>query len=182
MTTTVPPQGANGAQAKRNTTKNSSNHFAGFAPSFGLNVNVQSGGNGNGPAANGGTPAAAGGGNGRQQSLPEPYFASPADIRDYCNHLRAIGVGLSFEVAMAAEILKATLATVPDPDGKPFGSKLRARRVARKLAKSAEALKDAAVNAAAAYGAFQQEYEGEINQVRHRARKPEGPRMDWANQ
>ncbi|MEW2415312.1 plasmid transfer protein TraA [Streptomyces sp. NPDC046866] len=181
MTTTVPPQGASGAQAKRNTTKNSSNHFAGFAPSFGLNVNVQSGGNSGGGRQQQ-SATAAGEGRGKQQILPEPVFASPADIRNYCNTLRALGIGLSFEVAMGAEILKATLATVPDPEGRPFGSKLRARRVARKLSKAAEALKDAAVNAAATYGAFQQEYEEEINRVRHRARKPQGPRMDWAAQ
>ncbi|MFH8518242.1 plasmid transfer protein TraA [Streptomyces gelaticus] len=147
----------------------------GFVPPINVTVNnTKNSSQGSGRGGNGG---------GRSpQTLPEPFFTSPSDIREYCNHLRALGVSLSFEVAMGAEILQATLATVPDPDGRPFGSKLRARRVARKLKKSAEALKDAATNAAATYSAFQQEYEEEINRVRHRARRPQAPRMDWANQ
>src|SRR5690606_27855014 len=106
----------------------------------------------------------------------------PSDVRNYCNHLRAVMVTLSFEVAMGAEILKGVLATVPDPEGRIGGSKARAWRVSRKLRKSADAAASAAKNAAATYAKFQQEYEEEINRVKHRARKPQGPRMDWARQ
>jgi hypothetical protein len=142
-----------------------------FAPPVNITINR---GNGSGKA-----------GGGRQESrslLPAPEFTSPAEVRNYCNSLRAAGVTLSIEVAMAAEILKAVLAAVPDPDGRPFGSRVRAAKVARKMTKAADALRDAAKNAAATYSAFQQEYEEEINRVRHRARKPQQPVINWAQQ
>ncbi|MFI0812754.1 plasmid transfer protein TraA [Streptomyces echinatus] len=114
--------------------------------------------------------------------LPAPDFASPAQIRQYCNSLRAAAVMLSFEVAMGAEILKGVLSTVPDPEGRMLGSRIRAQKVARKMQRSADALRDAAKNAAACYATFQQEFEGEINSVRHRARKPQQRAMNWAQQ
>ncbi|MGP3773222.1 plasmid transfer protein TraA [Streptomyces sp. SDT5-1] len=126
-----------------------------------------------------------GGGGGRPHSqalLPAPEFTSPAQVRNYCNHLRAVCVSLSIEVAMGAEILKGVLSTVPDPEGRLGGSRIRAMRVSRKLKRSADAARDAAKNAAATYATFQQQYEEEINRVRHRARRPQGPRMDWAQQ
>lgn len=114
--------------------------------------------------------------------LPAPEFSSPAEVRNYCNTLRAAGVTLSIEVAMAAEILESVLAAVPDPEGRAFGSRLRARKVARKMRKSANDLRDAAKNAASCYSTFSQEFEEEINRVRHRARKPQQPVMNWAQQ
>ncbi|MCC4320017.1 plasmid transfer protein TraA [Streptomyces malaysiensis] len=114
--------------------------------------------------------------------LPSPEFGSPAQVRFYCNGIRAAAVTLSIEVAMGAEILKGVLSAVPDPEGKTFGSRIRAQKVARKLQKSADALRDAAKNAAAAYATFQQQYEEEINRVRHRARRPQQPRMDFTQQ
>ncbi|MFD7458683.1 MULTISPECIES: plasmid transfer protein TraA [unclassified Streptomyces] len=114
--------------------------------------------------------------------LPSPEFTSPAQVRNYCNTLRAAAVTLSIEVAMGAEILKGVLAAVPDPQGRAFGSRVRAAKVARKMQRSADALRDAAKNAAACYSAFQQEYEEEINRVRHRARRPQQPVMNWAQQ
>ncbi|MGY5630298.1 plasmid transfer protein TraA [Streptomyces sp. UC1A3] len=129
--------------------------------------------------------AARGGGGGRSHAeslLPAPEFTSPAQVRNYCNTLRAAAVTLSIEVAMGAEILKGVLAAVPDPDGRAFGSRVRAAKVARKMQRSADALRDAAKNAAACYAVFQQEYEEEINRVRHRARKPQQPVMNWAQQ
>ncbi|MET8023839.1 plasmid transfer protein TraA [Streptomyces avermitilis] len=123
-----------------------------------------------------------GGGSGSQSLLPAPEFTSPAQVRNYCNTLRAAGVTLSIEVAMAAEILKAVLAAVPDPEGRAFGSRIRAAKVARKLNRAADDLRHAARDAAACYSAFQQEYEEEINRVRHRARKPQTPVINWAQQ
>ncbi|MFD0315978.1 plasmid transfer protein TraA [Streptomyces flavalbus] len=114
--------------------------------------------------------------------LPSPEFTSPAQVRNYCNTLRAAAVTLSIEVAMGAEILKGVLSAVPDPEGRAFGSRIRARKVARKMQRSADALRDAAKNAAATYSTFQQEFEEEINRVRHRARKPQQPVMNWAQQ
>jgi hypothetical protein len=127
--------------------------------------------------------ARAGGGRSHAQSLlPAPEFTSPAQVRNYCNTLRAAGVTLSIEVAMGAEILKGVLAAVPDPEGRAFGSRIRAAKVARKLNKAADELRAAAKNAAACYATFQQEYEEEINRVRHRARKPQQSVIDWAQQ
>ncbi|MYT12175.1 hypothetical protein YWIDRAFT_01413 [Streptomyces sp. SceaMP-e96] len=114
--------------------------------------------------------------------LPSPEFCSPAQVREYCNTLRAAAVTLSIEVAMAAEILKGVLAAVPDPQGRAFGSRIRAQKVARKMQRSADALRDAAKNAGACYSAFQQEFEEEINRVRHRARRPQVPQMNWSQQ
>ncbi|WP_063631607.1 plasmid transfer protein TraA, partial [Streptomyces himastatinicus] len=108
--------------------------------------------------------------------LAAPEFTSPAELRNYCNTLRAAAVTMSIEVAMGAEILKGVLAAVPDPEGRPFGSRIRAQKVARKLQKSADNLRDAAKEAAAAYSTFQQQYEEEINRVRHRARRPQQQR------
>ncbi|KAA0921898.1 sporulation protein SsgA [Streptomyces apricus] len=124
-----------------------------------------------------------GGGGGNAQSLlPAPEFTSPAQVRNYCNTLRAAAVTLSIEVAMGAEILKGVLAAVPDPEGRAFGSRLRAAKVARKMRKSADDLRHAAKNAAGCYATFQQEFEEEINRVRHRARKPKAPVMNWDQQ
>jgi hypothetical protein len=141
-----------------------------FVPPINVTVNNTKGGTSRGNSSQ------------AQSLLPPPEFSSPAQIRAYCNTLRAAGVTLSIEVAMGAEILQSVLEAVPDPEGRPFGSRLRAQKVARKMRKSADALRDAAKNAAAAYSAFQQEYEEEINRVRHRARRPQQPRMDWAQQ
>ncbi|GGU94422.1 hypothetical protein GCM10010260_31880 [Streptomyces filipinensis] len=173
----APTAGANGSQAKR--AMNSKNFGATFAPGFTINVNANKTNNGVAAVANGS------GANGRSSAealLPAPEFTSPAQVRNYCNSLRAAAVTLSIEVAMGAEIMKGVLAAVPDPEGRPFGSRARAAKVARKMQKSADALRDAAKNAAACYSTFQQQYEEEINRVRHRARRPQQPVMNWAQQ
>lgn len=163
---------------KRNDPKNDGAKFgASFAPAFTLNV-TQSKSTTSGAGA-----SAQGGGRAHPESaLPAPEFTSPADVRNYCNALRALMVGISFEVAMGAEILKGVLGTVPDPEGRIGGSKARAWRVSRKLTKAADSAAAAAKNAAACYAHFQQQYEEEINRVKHRARRPQGRRMDWAQQ
>ncbi|GHJ92092.1 sporulation protein SsgA [Streptomyces sp. NE5-10] len=117
-----------------------------------------------------------------QALMPEPDFSSPAQVRAYCNHLRALSVALSIEVAMGAEILKSVLAAVPDPEGRIGGSRVRAAKVARKLQKSADELRNAAKLAAATYATFQQEYQEEINRVRHHARPRAQQRMNWVQQ
>ncbi|MCW8100582.1 plasmid transfer protein TraA [Streptomyces tauricus] len=123
-----------------------------------------------------------GGRRGHETLLPAPDFSSPALIRNYCNTLRAAAVTLSIEVAMGAEILNGVLAAVPDPEGRAFGSRLRAAKVSRKMRRASDDLRHAAKSAAAAYATFQQEYEEEINRVRHRARKPQAPVIDWSQQ
>ncbi|MET9076206.1 plasmid transfer protein TraA [Streptomyces sp. NPDC004232] len=170
--------GANGSYAKG--AVNSKNFGASFAPGFTINVSA---GNKttNGAGAPGGR-GGRGGGSRAESLLPAPEFGSPAQVRQYCNTLRAAAVTLSIEVAMGAEIMKGVLAAVPDPEGRAFGSRARAAKVARKMQKSADALRDAAKNAAACYSTFQQQYEEEINRVRHRARRPQQPVMNWAQQ
>lgn len=168
----APQAGASGAQAKSKVNNKS------FAP--GITFNVTTGSHN----TNGGGQGRSGGGSGRhpESLLPPPEFTSPAQVREYCNSIRAAAVSLSIEVAMGAEILKGILATVPDPEGRIGASRMRAARVSRKLARSADALRDAAKNAAATYAMFQREYEEEIGRVRHRARPPQTRRMDWAQQ
>lgn len=173
-----------GAPSSAKSTNDSAKFGASFAPAFTLNVTQsKTNNNGGGGGGRGGSVPAQGGRGGHSEALlPPPEFTSPSDVRNYCNHLRAVMVTLSFEVAMGAEILKGVLATVPDPEGRIGGSKARAWRVSRKLTKAADSAAAAAKNAAATYAKFQQEYEEEINRVKHRARKPQGPRMDWARQ
>jgi hypothetical protein len=182
MATPTPP-GANGSQAKPNFDKSKNFGFgATFSPGLNINVNAGNRTNTGSVPAQGGA-GRRGGGAHPDAFLPAPEFNSPAQVRHYCNSLRALGTGLSFEVSMAAEIMQATLAQVPDPEGRPWGSRSRARRVSRKLAKSADGMKAAAVNAAAAYAAFAKEFEEEINRVKHRARpRQTGPRINWADQ
>jgi hypothetical protein len=176
----TPTRGTNGAGNKGNKFANAGAAAGGFVGALGGSfvppVNVTVNNNRNGSARSGGGRSHA------ESLLPAPEFTSPAQVRNYCNTLRAAAVTLSIEVAMGAEILKGVLAAVPDPEGRAFGSRVRAAKVARKMQRSADALRDAAKNAAACYAAFQQEYEEEINRVRHRARKPQQPVMNWAQQ
>ncbi|MFF4040534.1 plasmid transfer protein TraA [Streptomyces sp. NPDC001816] len=167
----APASGANGSQAK-----GAKNFGATFAPGFTVNVNANK-------TTTNGAPAQQGGGQGNSRNLlPAPEFYSPAQTRNYCNAVRAAAVALAIEVSMGAQILKATLSQVPDPEGRAFGSQRRAQRVARKLDKAADGLAAAAKNAAAAYSSYTQEFKQEIESVRHRARRPQQPRVNWADQ
>jgi hypothetical protein len=180
MATPTRNGGTNGAANKGNKFANAGAAAGGFVGALGgsfvppVNVTVN---NHKHAAARG-----AGGRSHAESLLLAPEFTSSAQVRKYCNTLRAAAVTLSIEVAMGAEILKGVLTAVPDPDGRAFGSRVRAAKVARKMQRSADALRDAAKNAAACYAVFQQEYEEEIQRVRHRARKPQQPVMNWAQQ
>ncbi|MDT0469678.1 plasmid transfer protein TraA [Streptomyces gibsoniae] len=156
-TSSVPPQ-ANGAHTKVGMTKNSS---YGFAPSFGLNVTVQAdgrggkGGRGNGGAAAGGQP----GGGGSHFILGEPAFNNTEDVRNYCNHVRALMLQAAIELAMASKILEARLAQAQTlPGDSIVQGRMRAMKVSRKLKKAADGATAAAKSAVGAYGAFQREY------------------------
>lgn len=155
MTTTVPPQGASGAQAKKNTSKNSTSNFTGFAPSFGLNVNV---GNGTQQA-----PASGGQMSGANQPshfmLGEPTFNNTDEVRTYCNHVRAVMVHAAIELAMASKILEARLSQAQSlPGDNPIQGRLRARKVGRQLKKACDGATSSAKSAVAAYAAFTREY------------------------
>ncbi|MFD8300697.1 MULTISPECIES: plasmid transfer protein TraA [Streptomyces] len=133
------------------------NAFTGFAPSFGLNVNVG--------GANGGGGRQAVGANGRQSSstshfvLGEPEFNSAEDVRNYCNHVRALMLHAAIELAMAAKILEARLAQAQHlPGDNPVQGRIRAAKVGRKLKKASDGATAAAKSAVAAYAAFTREY------------------------
>ncbi|MER5556740.1 plasmid transfer protein TraA [Streptomyces sp. NPDC002793] len=174
MTTTTPPSGG---ESKTNKFASAAGSFAGaaaggFVPPINVTVNNSAR---KGPAV----PAAR---THAESLLPAPEFSSPAQIRDYCNTLRASAVMLSFEVAMAAEILKAVLSTVPDPEGRMGGAKIRAFKVSRKMQRAADELRNAAKLAAATYALFAQEYEGELNAHRAKPKSIYQPRMSWGQQ
>jgi hypothetical protein len=157
----VPPQaGANGAHTKNGsgTTKNTA--FTGFAPSFGLNVNVSSNGGGRGPGGGhaGAFPGGQGGG-GSHFILGEPEFNSAEDVRNYCNHVRALMIQAAIELAMAAKILEARLAQAQTlPDDNVVQARMRAKKVAWKLKRASDGATAAAKSAVGAYGAFTREY------------------------
>ncbi len=90
-------------------------------------------------------------------------------VRQYCNTLRAAAVTLSIEVAMGAEITKGVLAAVPDPEGAGVRLADPGAEGGPQDAAGRGRAADAAKNAAACHSTFQQEYEEEINRVRHRA-------------
>ncbi|MFB7917858.1 plasmid transfer protein TraA [Streptomyces sp. NPDC056061] len=154
--TNVPPQaGAAGPQTKNTNTKN----WTGFAPSFGLNFNVQQG---PAPAA---APTAAPGGQGVPGQggshflLGEPTFDNTDDVRSYCNHVRALMLQASIELAIAAKILEARLAQAQAlPGDNPVQTRMRALKVGRKLKKAADGATAAAKSAVGAHAAFTREY------------------------
>lgn len=139
--TQVPPQhGANGAQAKWNTTKN-----------FGSN------GNGNDSGGQRGSVVSQQAGS--HFVLGEPEFNSTEDVRNYCNHVRALMIQAAIELAMASKILEARLAQAQTlPGDNPVQGRMRARRVGRKLKKAADGATAAAKSAVGTYGAFEREY------------------------
>lgn len=129
------------------------------------------GGNSNGGGRSTSGSSGKGGGKGKAYSpLADPEFFTNADVRQYCETARGGLMQLAFEIAMAAEVLEAVLREIPDPEGKPWGSRLRARRVAKRLAKTGDALVAAAKNSAATYAAFQREFSPELEPVRAKAK------------
>ncbi|MEU6210752.1 plasmid transfer protein TraA [Streptomyces sp. NPDC047023] len=122
---------------------------------FGPNININS----TRTNSTGGSRGSSGSNSRSMFILPDPSFSSAAELREYCNSLRSFGVYASIEVMVAAEILQAALSQANGlKDDNIIQHKLRARKVARKLKKSGEALADAASLAAATYAAFQREY------------------------
>ncbi|MER6364813.1 plasmid transfer protein TraA [Kitasatospora sp. NPDC001527] len=167
MTThATPPNSGTNTTAGTKNTRNGFGSGATFSPGLNINVNKTTTATG-APAAAGaaggqvGAAANPGTGVGRTSplALPEPAFYSAADVRSYCEALRAFGAYSAIEVEVAAEILKAALEQAPGaPGDHVFQKKMRARAVASKLSKAADALTDAAKDAAAAWAAFQREY------------------------
>ncbi|MET8808138.1 plasmid transfer protein TraA [Streptomyces sp. NPDC004546] len=101
--------------------------------------------------------------------LADPQFFNSTDVRNYCDQARSVFLQLSFELAGAAEVLQAALSQVPDPQGGRMASRARARRVSKKLKKTADEVRAAAKNAVATYAAFQREFEPELAPYNRRA-------------
>lgn len=99
------------------------------------------------------------GGRKSQFILGEPEFNNADDVRNYCNHLRALMIQAAIELAMAAKILEARLGQAQAlPGDNPVQTRMRAKKVAWKLKRASDGATAAAKNAVAAYGAFQREY------------------------
>jgi hypothetical protein len=138
------------------------NNFTGFAPKFGLNVNVSSNGGGRGGRQGGASTRGgrqSGGGGSTHFVLGEPDFNTTEDVRNYCNHVRALMIQAAIELAMASKILEARLSQAQTlPGDNPIQGRMRARSVSRKLKKAADGATAAAKSAVGAYGAFTREY------------------------
>ncbi|NUO40573.1 MAG: sporulation protein SsgA [Streptomyces sp.] len=107
----------------------------------------------------GGGQAQSGGGRRSQFVLGEPEFNNTDDVRNYCNHLRALMIQAAIELAMAAKILEARLGqSLPLPGENAIQTKMRAKKVAWKLKRASDGATAAAKNAVATYAAFQREY------------------------
>jgi hypothetical protein len=103
--------------------------------------------------------ASKGGRRGSHFILGEPDFNNTEDVRNYCNTVRALMIQCAIELAMAAKILEARLAQAQSaPGDNVIDSRLRAKRVGRKLKRAADGVTAAAKNSVAAYGAFTREY------------------------
>lgn len=176
MTTPPPRSGGGGAHRRTSGTRGERDRATRERNSYRSrerNVHFHFGGGGAGSGAEGAAPRRGGergrgpGGIGSRRGshspLADPEFFTNADIRNYCDTARQGFLQLSFELSMAAEVLQAVLKEVPDPEGRAFGSQMRARRVARHLKKVADDAKDAAKNSARTYAAFQREFSPEMD-------------------
>ncbi|MFJ6367113.1 plasmid transfer protein TraA [Streptomyces virginiae] len=166
------PAGAPGGQSRSRTSNRTREyhfHINDSGPRAG-----GAGGQQNGFQQGGGRGRGAGG---RMHSpLGDPEFFSNVDIRNYCEGGRGLFLQMSFELANAAEMLNAVLKEIPDPEGRPFGSRARARRVSRRMKKAAEDALGTAKNLAATYAAFQREFDP---QLAPHARPRQGRRFDF---
>ncbi|MGZ9931715.1 plasmid transfer protein TraA [Streptomyces sp. NC-S4] len=168
------PGGQGGSSRSRTTNRSKSREYHFHISDPG----VQSGG-GYGPRNGRGQQGGQGQGQrgGRMYSpLGDPEFFSNVDIRNYCEGGRGLFLQMSFELANAAEVLNAVLKEIPDPEGRPFGSRARARRVSRRMKKAAEDALGTAKNLAATYAAFQREFDPQLAQNR---RPRQGRRFDF---
>ncbi|MFJ9697390.1 plasmid transfer protein TraA [Kitasatospora sp. NPDC101183] len=153
----------------RNTSGGGGGYAGGGAPGGGYAGGRGSQAGGIGQPSGGGRGA---GGGAAYSPLGDPDFFTNEDVRNYCEQGRSALSRVSFDLAMAYELLNAVLKEVPDADGRPFGSLTRARRVARHLKKAADDAKDCAAEIARTYAAFQREYDPEISRVAQPRRQP----------
>lgn len=107
----------------------------------------------------------------KRQAFPEPDFADSADLRRFCNDVRAAMHSAAMMAHYSAAEIQAALETIPDPEGgfmAKMRQKRRARRVARHMKHVAECLSDAGAGAVRTWGAFRAEYCEDLPKVRGR--------------
>ncbi|MFE7033511.1 plasmid transfer protein TraA [Streptomyces sp. NPDC057621] len=150
-----PAGGANGAANKGNKFANAGAAVGGFVGAMGgsfvppVNITVNQN--------KGGVPGPRGGGS--AFVLGDPEFNTTEDVRNYCNHARALMIQVGIELAMASKILEARLAQAQRlPGDNPIESRMRAKKVGWKLKRAADGATAAAKGAVGAYGAFTREY------------------------
>lgn len=97
------------------------------------------------------------------QILTDPEFLNPESIRAYANAGRELLRGVSVDLAVGAELLKAVLKEVPVVGSNvPGGAKIRAFTIARHIDIAAEQTKDAAARMAQSYAAFLKHFAPEL--------------------
>ncbi|MFJ8567107.1 plasmid transfer protein TraA [Streptomyces sp. NPDC093514] len=169
--------GQGGTSRSRTTNRNRSRSYHFHISDPGVQAGDGGPRNGRGQQQGGGQGQGQGQRGGRMHSpLGDPEFFSNVDIRNYCESGRGLFLQMSFELANAAEMLNAVLKEVPDPEGRPFGSRARARRVSKRMKKAAEDALGTAKNLAATYAAFQREFDP---QLAPHARPRQGRRFDF---
>ncbi|MFF4673037.1 plasmid transfer protein TraA [Streptomyces sp. NPDC001279] len=131
------------------------NFGATFSPGLTITVNA-----GNKTTAAAPAQGATGhGGGGSHFILGEPDFNNTEDVRAYCNHVRALMLQAAIELAIGSKILEARLAQAQAlPGDTVVQTRMRAKRVSRKLKKAADGATAAAKSAVGAYAAFNREY------------------------
>jgi hypothetical protein len=157
-TRNVPPQSGTNGTNNSNKFANAGAAAGGFVGAVGgsfvppVNVTINR-------TTNKGGGAGQSSGHRSQFILGEPEFNNADDVRNYCNHLRALMIQAAIELAMAAKILEARLGQAQAlPGDNPVQTRMRAKKVAWKLKRASDGATAAAKNAVAAYGAFQREY------------------------
>lgn len=135
------------------------NNPSGYWAGHDRNGGQATGGSRNNGSGGGQKNGGQGGGAGSHFVLGEPDFHTTEDVRNYCNHVRALMVQAAIELAMASKILQARLAQAQTlPGDNPVQGRMRALKVSRKLKKAADGATAAAKSAVGAYGAFTREY------------------------
>ncbi|MEU6398605.1 plasmid transfer protein TraA [Streptomyces cinnamoneus] len=167
--------GQGGTSRSRTTNRNRSRSYHFHISDPGVQAGGGGSRNGRGQQQGGGQGQGQRGGR-MHSPLGDPEFFSNVDIRNYCESGRGLFLQMSFELANAAEMLNAVLKEVPDPEGRPFGSRARARRVSKRMKKAAEDALGTAKNLAATYAAFQREFDP---QLAPHARPRQGRRFDF---
>ncbi|MER6500201.1 plasmid transfer protein TraA [Streptomyces sp. NPDC001455] len=156
---TPPPRNGSGGGVRSGTGKADKEYNKNFGATFspGLTITVNAGNKTTAAAPAQGSGGQGGGGS--HFILGEPDFNNTEDVRAYCNHVRALMLQAAIELAIGSKILEARLAQAQAlPGDTVVQTRMRAKRVSRKLKKAADGATAAAKSAVGAYAAFNREY------------------------